>query len=86
MVRIEKKNGYIATTLEGNENDIAMELAYGVAFFHIDEFREMEGFNPATDRQRMIDTSVSTFSQMIRMALEETYDYAFSSRNGGVTQ
>ena len=86
MIYIEKKDGGISSKMVGSSDDLILELAYGVARWHVLSFNQIETFDPATDKQAMIDTSVEAFSDLMRAALEEMYDRNFHTGKGGPLQ
>lgn len=80
MIKVEIDGDQITCKLKGDRDDIISELAYAAAEFHFEYFNRMDGFDPATDKQLMIDTSYEAFCRLMRNIMEQRYDSHFMNR------
>ena len=86
MIHIETKDKKMSITMAGDGGEVVCEFAYGVAQFFIDQYRGIEHFDPAANRQAKIAESVEDFSEMLQLTLEELYDRNFHTGKGGALQ
>ncbi|MGN1367939.1 MAG: hypothetical protein ACI4WX_03650 [Aristaeellaceae bacterium] len=82
MIKVEIAGDQINCKLKGHRDDIINELAYAAAEFHFEYFRRMDGFDPATDKQMMIDTSCEAFCKLMRKIMEQRYESHYPRKLG----
>ena len=80
MITVETTEDRILFTMKGDRDQIIHELAYAAAEFHFEFFRRVDGFDPATDKRLMIDTSCEGFCQLLRSVMDERYESHYSGK------
>ena len=86
MIHIETKDKRMSITMVGDGGEVVCELAYGVAQYFVNQYRKIEHFDPAANRQAKISESVEDFSELLQLTLEELYDRHFHTGKGGALQ
>ena len=88
MIHIDTKDGKLSCRMVGKGDDLIIELAYGVARYHIKTSAELQDldFDPARDKRAYVNASVETFSELFRAVLDEVYDRKYHIGEGNALQ